>query len=106
MIELCKTCGGLYATENMEMFAGTPCKCLLPSARGSVARPITGDDLWEIHDLAQRVIQSRQNVGTAMKDQARKIVGIVQRLNSNQPPNDRDQRREHAAADARKTPTT
>lgn len=26
-IESCKKCGGLYATENMEMFAGTPCKC-------------------------------------------------------------------------------
>ena len=59
----------------------------LPEARCSVARPIIGDDLWEIHDLAQRVIQSRQNVGTAMKEQARKVISIIQRLNSNQPPN-------------------
>ena len=64
--------------------SATPC---------SVARPIhlviTFDEIREIYDLAQRVVQSRQNVGTAMKEQARKVIVIVQRVNSTMPPNDR-----------------
>lgn len=27
MIKTCPNCGGLFATENMEMFGGTPCLC-------------------------------------------------------------------------------
>lgn len=27
MILTCTACGGLYATENLESFAGTPCRC-------------------------------------------------------------------------------
>ena len=62
--------------------SATPC---------SVARPIhlviTFDEIRGIYDLAQRVVQSRQNVGTAMKEQARKVIVIVQRVNSTMPPN-------------------
>jgi len=31
MIKSCTKCGGLYTTENLESFAGTPCKCAAPS---------------------------------------------------------------------------
>ncbi len=27
MIRQCLKCGGLFATENLESFAGTPCRC-------------------------------------------------------------------------------
>lgn len=30
MIKACQKCGGLYATENMETFGGTPCSCPQP----------------------------------------------------------------------------
>lgn len=88
MITQCPQCGGLRA-EPGEMYAGTPCECQFSPAPGYVAirQIIPGDDLWEIHDLAQRVLQSRQNVGTAMKEQARKVVAIVQRLNRGTPHN-------------------
>jgi hypothetical protein len=59
----------------------------LASATGSVTCPINPNHLWEINELAQLVIHSRQNVGTVMKEQARKVKGIIQSLNSNQPSN-------------------
>ncbi len=30
MIKACERCGGLYATENWESFAGNPCQCGVP----------------------------------------------------------------------------
>lgn len=27
MVKSCHRCGGLYATEHLESFAGTPCRC-------------------------------------------------------------------------------
>lgn len=51
-------------------------------------RPTIENDLWEINDLAQRIIQSRQNVGTAMQNQAQRVTRIVKRLNVKQPLND------------------
>lgn len=32
MIEQCKSCGGIYATGDLETFAGTPCECGLRSS--------------------------------------------------------------------------
>jgi hypothetical protein len=67
----------------------------LSATHCSVARPIhlviTFDEIREIYVLAQRVVQSRQNVGTAMKEQARKVIVIVRRVNSTMPPNDLSQ---------------
>ena len=36
-IEFCKICGGLYATENGEMFAGMPCRCPSGARRNSMS---------------------------------------------------------------------
>ena len=48
---------------------------------------ITADELIAIHDLAQRVLLSRQNVGTPMKEQAQKVKQICKRVNTKIPPN-------------------
>ncbi len=45
MIRSCEKCGGLYATENMEMFAGTPCVCGAPR-KESVAPPEIRSTDW------------------------------------------------------------
>lgn len=45
-------------------------------------------DLHEIHDLAQRVIKSRQNVGTPMRQAATEVLNLVARANMRMTPND------------------
>lgn len=44
MIKVCEKCGGLYATENGETFAGTPCMCNVRSIGGIIipSRPPIG----------------------------------------------------------------
>ena len=37
MIEQCKNCGGLYASGQIEMIAGTPCQCRLGAVPCSVS---------------------------------------------------------------------
>lgn len=38
MIKVCDNCGGLYATENFEMYAGRGCECP-PEKRETTAKP-------------------------------------------------------------------
>ena len=40
MIKSCDKCGGLYVTENLECFAGTPCACATPSVSQAQWLPI------------------------------------------------------------------
>jgi hypothetical protein len=53
---------------------------------GIDSREITGSELWEIHDLAQRVKFSRQNVGSEMRRQAEKVLEITTRIASSKEP--------------------
>jgi hypothetical protein len=98
MITTCEKCGGLKADPG-EMYAGRGCSCA-PEPPGtppvalqracSAAREITSDELLEINDLAMRVLKSRQNVGTPMKESARKVREITWRLATSQkPPNEK-----------------
>lgn len=75
MITTCEKCGGLRA-EPGEFFAGRGCGC--PRAP---KYSITTDDLFEIHNLATRIQQSRQNVGTLLKLNAETVLKICTRIN-------------------------
>ena len=81
--ERCPACRLVKAEAQSELSA-TPCSVACP-----IHLVITFDEIREIYNLAQRVVQSRQNVGTAMKEQARKVIVIVQRVNSTMPPNEK-----------------
>jgi uncharacterized membrane protein YjjP (DUF1212 family) len=48
---------------------------------------LTISDLHKIHDLAQRVIKSRQNVGTPMRQAATEVLSLVARANTRKTPN-------------------
>ena len=86
MITQCPQCGGLRA-EPGESYAGKPCECQFVPAHGSVALTITLEELWDINDLVQRVLKSRQNVGHPMRFAAIKVEQICKRVNRHKPLN-------------------
>jgi hypothetical protein len=54
MIRICENCGGQYATEHLEIFGGTPCKCGVKTRLIATPPDVTCSDwldaLRESHD--------------------------------------------------------
>lgn len=61
MIEQCKNCGGIYATEHLETFAGTPCECGLRSSAVFCIFNADGTIDREMLDIAARAGHKESN---------------------------------------------
>jgi len=73
MIQTCEKCGGLYATEHLEMFAGTPCRCGA-KRRLIVAPPEITSSEWvaarretrELRKSLERLVKACKQVSAAL----------------------------------------
>lgn len=66
MIEACGNCGGVYGTEDMELVAGTPCRC--------GKRPCCPDFLTQIEKVNAPIMLQSVRSGFVWKYEGKPFV--------------------------------